>query len=440
MSAVLAGTSGTATALAGGSASVAGSYGTLTINAKGTYSYTPNNAEALAQVSPADVFTYTAKDVTGATTTTTLTFNITGQNDAPVVTADVVAVNEGTTAATSTRETGVLGNDADPDTDETATLVVSAVLAGTSGTATALAGGSASVAGSYGTLTINAKGTYSYTPNNAEALAQGASAADVFTYTAKDVHGATTTTLTFNITGQNDAPVVTADVVAVNEGTTAATSTRETGVLGNDADPDTDETATLVVSAVLAGTSGTATALAGGSAIGQLWDAHDQRERHLQLYAEQCRGLGPGASAADVFTYTAKDVHGATTTTTLTFNITGQNDAPVVTADVVAVNEGTTAATSTRETGVLGNDADPDTDETATLVVSAVLAGTSGTATALAGGSASVAGSYGTLTINAKGTYSYTPNNAEAFAQVRALPTSSPTRRKTCTARRRRPR
>ena len=158
----------------------------------------------------------------GATTTTTLTFNITGQNDAPVVTADVVAVNEGTTAATSTRETGVLGNDADPDTDETATLVVSAVLAGTSGTATALAGGSASVAGSYGTLTINAKGTYSYTPNNAEALAQGASAADVFTYTAKDVHGATTTTtLTFNITGQNDAPVVTADVVAVNEGTTA---------------------------------------------------------------------------------------------------------------------------------------------------------------------------------------------------------------------------
>ena len=429
VSAVLAGTSGTATALANGSASVAGSYGTLTINSNGTYSYTPNNAaaEALAQgASATDVFTYTAKDVHGAATTTTLTFDITGQNDAPTPVADVVAVNEDATAATSTRAAGVLSNDTDSDTGETATLVVSAVLAGTSGTATALANGSASVAGSYGTLTINSNGTYSYTPNNAaaEALAQGASATDVFTYTAKDVHGAaTTTTLTFDITGQNDAPTPVADVVAVNEDATAATSTRAAGVLSNDTDSDTGETATLVVSAVLAGTSGTATALANGSAsVAGSYGTLTINSNGTYSYTPNnaaAEALAQGASATDVFTYTAKDVHGAATTTTLTFDITGQNDAPTPVADVVAVNEDATAATSTRAAGVLSNDTDSDTGETATLVVSAVLAGTSGTATALANGSASVAGSYGTLTINSNGTYSYTPNNAaaEALAQ-----------------------
>src|SRR5262249_36901189 len=93
-------------------------------------------------------------------------------------------------------------------------------LAGTSGTPTALSEGSANVNGAYGTLTIYSNGTYSYTPNNAaaEALPQGTPATDVFTYTAKDVHGATaTTTLTFNITGQNDAPVVTSAAAAVSE-------------------------------------------------------------------------------------------------------------------------------------------------------------------------------------------------------------------------------
>src|SRR5262249_1497541 len=124
------------------------------------------------------------------------------------------------TASAATRSAGVLGNDTDPDTGETSTLVVSAVLPGTTGTATALTEGVASVNGTYGTLTIHSDGTYSYTPNDAaaEALPQGSPATDVFTYTAKDVHGATaTTTLTFNITGQNDAPVVTPASAAVSE-------------------------------------------------------------------------------------------------------------------------------------------------------------------------------------------------------------------------------
>ena len=59
-------------------------------------------------------------------------------------------------------------------------------------------------------------GSYTYTLNNADpdtnALAQGASVNDVFSYTAQDGSGATsTTTLTITITGTNDAPVAVAD-------------------------------------------------------------------------------------------------------------------------------------------------------------------------------------------------------------------------------------
>src|SRR5262249_28700540 len=163
--------------------------------------------------------TYTVKvaDNHGGFTTQDVTITIAGTNDAPVAVADIVAVNEDATASAATRSAGVLGNDTDPDTGETSTLVVSSILAGTSGTATALSGGTAVVNGTYGTLTIHSDGTYNYTPNNAaaEALPQGSPATDVFTYTAKDVHGATaTTTLTFNITGQNDAPVITSGAAA----------------------------------------------------------------------------------------------------------------------------------------------------------------------------------------------------------------------------------
>ena len=51
--------------------------------------------------------------------------------------------------------------------------------------------------GIYGTLTLKADGSYSYVLNNADAdtnaLAQGQTATDVFTYTVADDHGATST-------------------------------------------------------------------------------------------------------------------------------------------------------------------------------------------------------------------------------------------------------
>ena len=343
VSAVLAGTSGTPQNVVAGTATVAhGTYGDLSINADGTYSYTPNDAsaEALAQgVTADDVFTYTAEDTHGAVSTTTLTFHITGIDDPPMAVADVVNVNEDVTASANFRATGVLANDTDPDTGDAATLVVSAVLAGTSGTPQNVVAGTATVIhGTYGDLSINADGTYSYTPNNAnaEALAQGVTADDVFTYTAMDTSGATSNaTLTFHITGQADPLVAVADVVNVNEDATASATSRATGVLANDTDPDNGNAATLVVSAVLAGTSGTALVVVSGTATvahgiyGDLSINADGTYSYTPNDAA-AEALAQGVTADDVFTYTAKDTHGAASSTTLTFHITGTNDAPVV--------------------------------------------------------------------------------------------------------------
>src|SRR5207248_3227959 len=118
-------------------------------------------------------------------------------------------------------------NDTDPDAGETATLAVSAV-AGSAGNV-----GNA-VTGTYGSVTLGANGSWTYALNNADpdtqALTQGQSAQDVFTYTVTDTHGATSSsTLTINITGTNDAPVAAADTngadavteAGVNPGNTA---------------------------------------------------------------------------------------------------------------------------------------------------------------------------------------------------------------------------
>ena len=51
----------------------------------------------------------------------------------------------------------------------------------------------AAKAGTYGSLTLNADGSYSYVANNANALAAGQTATDTFTYTVRDAAGATST-------------------------------------------------------------------------------------------------------------------------------------------------------------------------------------------------------------------------------------------------------
>ncbi|WP_352553776.1 VCBS domain-containing protein, partial [Mesorhizobium australicum] len=181
---------------------------------------------------------------------------------APVGVDDATGVREagvgpGNTpfSGVSTGAGNVLANDTDSD-DGQASLVVSAVRTGTeSGSGTVGTVGSALV-GTYGSLTLNANGTYTYNLNNSDvdtnALANGVTVTEVFTYTVRDPHGLTDTAqLTITITGTNDAPIAVADVngadvvieAGVNPGNTAfAGDPSATGnVLTNDTDVDTGD-------------------------------------------------------------------------------------------------------------------------------------------------------------------------------------------------------
>ncbi len=199
----MATSTGTTTVAADGTTTVAGLYGTLTIAADGSYTYTLNNSLAAVQAlnasqSVADVFTYTLTDADGDATSSTLTVTVHGANEntPPVAQCDTATIHESdvdpaTGAVTVSIGSSVLINDSDADGD-----LLSVANAGT-------------YTLDYGTLVINADGTYTYTVDMTDPAVQNlfsststsaASLADTFTYTLSDGHGGTSTaTLTLSL-------------------------------------------------------------------------------------------------------------------------------------------------------------------------------------------------------------------------------------------------
>src|SRR3569623_780863 len=336
----------------------------------GSYTFTGTAAQATAAID-ALVYQPTANRlVVGASETMSFTIAIndgaggsvvnhqtvitqTSANDAPEGANNSASVKEDATTSTASRETGVRCNDSDVDGGETATLKVSGAHFGAVADTAGAASGKTTIHGTYGDLHIAADGTYDYTPNTAaaEALPQGQAASDVFTYTVTDVHGATgTATLTFNITGQEDGPAAVANTVSATEDAAASASTRAAGLLGNDTDVDTGEAATLKVSGAHFGAvADTVVASSGTTTIhGAYGDLHIVADGLFDLspYTSSAEALTLGQAASDVFSYTITDAQGQTSTSTVTFNVTGANDTPVGTNNSASVNEDATTSTT----------------------------------------------------------------------------------------------
>ena len=137
----------------------------------------------------------TGSAVTSTTVTTTtplvigstLTVDVTGLNSNPVANPDTAAVTEDETLVATGN---VLTNDTDP-LGKTLTVVA---VNGTAVSAT----GTTTIAGTYGTLVIQANGQYTYTLGNSQAdvraLANGQVVPDVFSYTVSDGNTYTVTT------------------------------------------------------------------------------------------------------------------------------------------------------------------------------------------------------------------------------------------------------
>ena len=192
--------------------------------------------------SATDTFTYTVTDEYGATDTATATLTILGRNDGPVATLDTNTGDAVTEAGVNPFNTpfggddtatgNVLINDTDVDTSDTLSV---ASVNGLSGNV------ELSVQGTYGSVLIGSDGSYTYMLNNADpdtnALAQDEAAGDVFSYVVSDGNGGTdTSTLTIDITGTNDAPVATGDVLQADENTGGTISYG--AMLANDTDVD----------------------------------------------------------------------------------------------------------------------------------------------------------------------------------------------------------
>ena len=198
-------------------AALTGTYGTITVNSDGTYTYVidENNATVQALRTTSDtvseVFTYETQDAAGLASTSQITITIRGANDNPVANFDtdtaVEAGGVGNGTAGTNPSGNVLTNDTDIDSSDTRTVTGNVV-----GVASAAVGNS--VAGSYGSITINADGTYSYTVDNNNASVEGLRNSsetldDVFTYTITDDAGGTSSSqITVTIEGTNDAPVI----------------------------------------------------------------------------------------------------------------------------------------------------------------------------------------------------------------------------------------
>ena len=428
---------------------VTGTYGSIVINANGTYTYTLDNSNATVNaLKPGetlkDSFSYVINDGAGPTQTTAwsvLTITINGQNDPPVATDNVNSVTEdtGTPATGNVRSDGTLDND--PDTlfvDLKLTQIVGNTTETITDGSTSTSGGSV-VQGKYGTLTIGADGSYSYALDDSNpavnALNNGQTLTDeVFTYTLSDGSKTDTATLTITINGHTDG----APNIVANDGNGAgATGQATVFEKGLTSVGDTTETTagTITVQApdgiafVTIGSTTFTVAQLDALSVGSPSGVIDTGEGELRitsisnkvgpasaptsaevsytytLKARQDHGTAPGTEVSDSIAISVTDRSATPQSANGTLSVQIIDDTPTAVEDVNSITKG--AAT------VTGNAFTNDT-------IGADGAALAGPVTAITGGGvgSAVTGSYGSITLNADGSYSYALDNTNASVQA----------------------
>jgi VCBS repeat-containing protein len=195
------------TTVPGGGVTLTGTYGSVTIQQDGSYTYNldvndPDFIGLEQGETVTDVFAYRITDQEDQSDDATLTITITGQNDPPTATNNTNSMgNEDPSVSGNVRDDGT--PDSDPE-DPTGDLTVSAV-AGVGGNV------GNPVGGTYGDVTINADGSYTYTLNTGDptvsGLGVGETLTETFSYTIQDTDGGTdTANLTITINGPESVP------------------------------------------------------------------------------------------------------------------------------------------------------------------------------------------------------------------------------------------
>ncbi len=445
---------------AGVGSSITGTYGSVVINSDGSYTYTLDNSNtAVNALKPGetltDVFSYAINDGQGVNQTTafsTLTITINGENDPPVATDNTNSVTEdsGTPATGNVRTDGIA--DSDPDNvigelsisgirtgNELAGGVMTPISAGTNSTTGTV------ITGLYGTLTLGADGSYSYVLDNGNAavnaLQDGQTLTEVFTYTLRDPDNATdTAALTITINGHTDGvPQIgandgngsaTGQATVFEKGLTSASDNSETttGTLTVKA-PDGIKTVTIggttitvaELQAIQAGSNppvsidtGEGTLLITGITVVTGAPEAPTEANVTYSYTLKVQQDQPGATeSSDIIALEVTDTKATPTTATGTLTVQIIDDTPTAVADINTAAQGVTL-TVTAANGVLKNDSSGADGWAPSGAVVGVVAGNTGTPTTDVG--SSIAGSYGTLILQADGSYSYLVTDTSGVA------------------------
>lgn len=243
------------------------------------------------------VVTYRVTDQHGASAASSLTLNVTGTNDAPVVAAASAVVSEG-----GSNVGRVVASDADRNDSLTYSLN-GPVPAG---------------------LTFAADGSWSFSASDTayQGLGAGETRELVIGFSVTDQAGASgVSTLTITVVGVNDAPIALAASASVAEDET---------VTGHLAATDPDKDAVLTYSLVEGAPEGFSLDANGG------W-SFDANQVPLQELAE-------GQSERILVTYRVMDEQGVSAQSTLTLDVAGRNDTPVTTSHAAEVSEGDTVS------------------------------------------------------------------------------------------------
>jgi len=277
-------------------ATVVGTYGSLTIDAAGSWTYAADNAQWIIQQldvgeSLSDVMTVTTADGT----THDITITITGAEDVPVLTGTTggVVTEDGTPNATGTLSITDVDTSDNPVffPDEGASL-------GDNG---------------YGNFTLIA-GTWDYALNNAhpdvQALDTGETRTDTHAFVASD---GSTHLVSITITGAEDAPVVT----GVLTGSVAEDGTMTAGGALSISDVDRSDNPVSF---------GNRSELPGDRGLGRFGVSAAGWTYTLDNALASVQALDAGESISDSYTFVASDGSRATATVT----ISGAEDVPVI--------------------------------------------------------------------------------------------------------------
>ncbi|WP_426818914.1 retention module-containing protein [Achromobacter xylosoxidans] len=353
-----------------------GQYGTFTVDQNGKWTYVLDNDSAKVQAltegqKVTDTITVTVDDGNGGTATKTITVDITGTNDAAVITPSKPGDDKGTvqedTTLTANGKLDIVDKDAGqasfkPQTD---------------------------FQGQYGKFSIDANGNWSFKlDNDAKAIQQlGAKEHLTETFTVTSADG-TTSQVVITINGTNDAPTVSGTATgAVAEDGTTTTSGQLTKT-----DVDVNDKHTWSVNNDGKGQYGTFTV-----------DQNGKWTYVLDNDSAKVQALTEGQKVTDTITVTVDDGNGGTATQVITVDITGTNDAAVITPSKPGDDKGTvqedTTLTANGKLDIVDKDAGqasfkPQTD---------------------------FQGQYGKFSIDANGNWSFKlDNDAKAIQQLGA--------------------